>query len=68
MVGGGDGDVEGGIAGHGGGGWVGGDAITFVSMRRALREPIVHAAAYVGGGGGKGGDVNMFVAVSRCIC
>ena len=47
---------------------MGGDAITFVSMRRALREPIVHAAAYVGGGGGEGGDVNMFVAVSRCIC
>ena len=47
--------------------------VTFVGMRRALREPIVHAAAHVGGVGGGGagewggGDVITFVGMRRAL-
>ena len=56
---GGDGGVE-------GGDWGGGDVITFVGTRRALREPIVHAAAHVGGKWG-GGDVIAFAGMRRAL-
>ena len=56
--------MKGGIGGGMGGG--GGDVITFVGTCRALREPIVHAAAYVGGEWG-GGDVITFVGRRRAL-
>ena len=55
VVEGGDGGVEGGIGG--------GDVITFVGMRCALREPIVHAAAHVRVGGGWGAYAVLYVSL-----
>ena len=49
-----------------GGNWGGGDVTTFVGTRRALREPVVHAAAHVGAEW-RVGDLITFVGMRRAL-